>query len=43
MLRGPFWGVQIAVSVLVHALISARVGEDIQAGIDDARRAAAAT
>jgi hypothetical protein len=42
MLRWPFWVVLVTVSVLVHALISARVGEDIQAGIDASRRAAEA-
>lgn len=41
MLRWPFWLLLIVVSVAIHALISARVGDDIQAGIDAAQRAAA--
>ncbi len=42
MLRWPFWVVLFTVSLLVHALISARVGQDIQAGIDASQRAALA-
>ena len=42
MLRWPFWVVLFTVSLLVHALISARVGQDIQAGIEASERAAQA-
>lgn len=41
MRRWPFWFALVAVSVLVHALITARVGEDIKAGILEAEKAAA--
>ena len=41
MLKWPFWGVLLAVSIAIHALISAHVGSEIQAGIDASQRAAA--
>lgn len=41
LLRWPFWVILFTVSVAIHALISARVGEDIEAGLEASRQAAA--
>lgn len=40
LLRWPFWALLLLFSVVIHAVIAARVGSDLEAGIETSRRAA---